>query len=524
MRRELFQRSGLAPHDLRAEHITPLLSPLRRIFPDEIERPVDQVFNHLTKDPEPVEDVVWGLMIETRPHPALHTVLASFMERCGIRVQLFHGRGNRDFILSGPGSAMAEDGRLRLTELDISDKIGLGFYNRLLLSRRLWEQCLGRNKVLVLQTDALACPQADYELTDFMDLDYVGSRWPRSRPVGLTIDGGSGGLSLRDWSKTVTCLERFPATRWPAGEDGYFGFHLELMGARVATMAEAGRFSTQDVFTDRSFGCHQISRLSDQDLVRFLEFCPEATAICPDAIVARAQGSQTVSAIPTAEPTTQANTEDFQPRGSMFISTKYNMLFFEVPRTGSNSVTQRLNHLDPESPTISMRGEHGGGWSYHHESKALDTYPDFRLVAAHRNPYDRLWSFWKHRKQSGNPESFRGLSWKRYIDWVCDPTSVPEVKGAMSDKPISEMIDTARVDYWLDFHRMDGSWLSICEALGLPWATLPQLNASPDHGAMQMAFNAELAARVAERFAADFEFFGYDTNSWQSGSAVASCR
>ena len=36
----------------------------------------------------------------------------------------------------------------------------------------------------------------------------------------------------------------------------------------------------------------------------------------------------------------------------MFISHKFQLIYFEVPRTGSNSVTRALNELDPESPTL----------------------------------------------------------------------------------------------------------------------------------------------------------------------------
>ena len=80
-------------------------------------------------------------------------------------------------------------------------------------------------------------------------------------------------------------------------------------------------------------------------------------------------------------------------------------------------------------------------------------------------------------------------------------------------------------DQWrfaLDFHRLEASWQKACGILNLPFQPLPKANASPDHGPMHMAYNASMAARVAERFAPDFEYFGYSTDSWQPGSAIES--
>ncbi|WP_040482057.1 DUF5672 family protein [Luminiphilus syltensis] len=512
-------RTGTPREHLGSEHIADLGSTLSKIFPDATECVVSEAFAHLEFDPEPSGEPLWGVIVETREHPALHTVLHNIISHCAIPVQLFHGAENRNFIYSGPIARLIDDGQLTTTELNIRAPIDLRYYNQLMLSRRFWDQILGRGKILIFQTDSMCCPGSSYRIDDFTAYDYIGSRWGRQRPVGLTIDGGSGGFSLRDWSRSVGCLERFPPTHWPAGEDGYFAFHLDLVGHRVASMAQAGRFSTQDTFTERSFGCHQISRLPVSKQQAFLRYCPEALDVFPELRHGELRGM--VDSSPSVQESTHQGAFSSD---SMFISHRYQLIFFEVPRTGSNSVTQVLNRIDPDSPTLAERKVRGGGWAFHYFTEAAEEFPHYRLVAAHRNPYERLWSFWKHRKHGGNPEIFLSLSWKRYIDWVCEPTSVPEVQAAMQDIPITEMLDVSRVSHWLDFHRLGDSWQTLIEQMGLPPAVLPASNGSPDHGTLHQAFNETLAQRVAERFSQDFDYFGYDRNSWQAGYPLESQR
>jgi len=65
-----------------------------------------------------------------------------------------------------------------------------------------------------------------------------------TRPIGMIIDGGNGGLSLRDWGEPVKSLERFSTRFWPGGEDGYFAFHMGLIGGRIGHCNECAKFST----------------------------------------------------------------------------------------------------------------------------------------------------------------------------------------------------------------------------------------------------------------------------------------
>lgn len=221
---------------------------------------------------------VIGVIVETRKHPLLEFVVSSFSRTLQIPIQLIHGKGNLDFITSSGISALINEGKVDLVELE-AEAISAKKYNALLMTKGFWDLVGSRNKILMFQTDAIACRQSDYTLNDFLSFDYIGSKWPRERPVGLLIDGGNGGLSLRDWKKSYECLARFPPENWRGGEDGYYAFHIDLMGGKVGRDMECAQFSTQYEFLYKSLGAHRISNLDQTSRAAFLEYCKEAEAL-----------------------------------------------------------------------------------------------------------------------------------------------------------------------------------------------------------------------------------------------------
>lgn len=222
----------------------------------------------------------WGLIVETRPHPNLAIMVDEVCDQLNIPVQIMHGPDNRDAILTSQLARRIESGQVVLTELGIG-QLTAERYNSLFVTRAFWDHVIGRGKILVFQTDAILCPKSPYRFSDFLHLDYIGSAWGRFKPRSLLIcDGGNGGLSLRDWTRTVECLDRFPARNWPAAEDKYFAFHMELIGARIGTLQDSVRFGSQHWFLEPSFGAHKISAMNPVHLGQFLDYCPEAARIC----------------------------------------------------------------------------------------------------------------------------------------------------------------------------------------------------------------------------------------------------
>jgi hypothetical protein len=224
------------------------------------------------------DGAVVGVIVETRRHPALESVVLNFSRILNIPIQLFHGTGNLEFIMSSAISRLVSEDKVHLVALNIDDLDARG-YNALLLTKEFWSLVESRNKVLVFQTDAIACEQSEYKLSNFLSFDYIGSKWLRQRPVGVLVDGGNGGLSLRDWKKSYECLLRFPPENWPGGEDGYFAFHIDLIGGKVGRDEDCAKFCTQHEFLYRSFGAHKISCLGPANRAAFLEYCKEAIVL-----------------------------------------------------------------------------------------------------------------------------------------------------------------------------------------------------------------------------------------------------
>lgn len=269
------QQQGVARKEIRAKHLQEIYNGLRPqhnvVDFDSIKSMVTQ----LRHSDDSAQHPLWGVIIETREHPALAFVIDNISNRLGIPVQLFHTAENRKFIYNSSISEIIDPQKVVLTQMHIDHMLSPQ-YNALLLSPDFWLAVRGRNKLLIFQTDALLCSASDYSINKFMNFDYIGSNWPRQRPVGLVMDGGCGGLSLRDWGKTLECLQRFPAYNWPGGEDGYFAFHMDLIGAKVGRSLDCAKFGTQNAFLFHSFGLHQISCLDSQEKADFLRYCPEA--------------------------------------------------------------------------------------------------------------------------------------------------------------------------------------------------------------------------------------------------------
>lgn len=222
----------------------------------------------------PWGDPVVGVIIETRPHLNLPYVVDQAC-RLGLRVQLFHSDANESFIRGSKLSRWIDSGQVVLTKLPTAD-LNLHLYNGILLSDRFWEQMMGRGHILLFQCDTVFCDRSPYKVDDFRDFDYIGPAWKQRFSLTLRAAGGIGGFTLRSWRKSVDAIRQFDPLMWPAGEDRYFAFHLELVGARVAMPEECDEFCSQHGWTRRSLGAHKLNGLRRADLLRFLAYCPAA--------------------------------------------------------------------------------------------------------------------------------------------------------------------------------------------------------------------------------------------------------
>lgn len=219
-----------------------------------------------------------GVIVETRRIDAIFFVIENFIEQTNLPAHVFLSENNTDYMSSPLLTKYVETGMLAISKLD-ADSLTAPNYNALLLSEDLWESHSSFDKMVVFQSDSCICPSSPFDLNDFLEFDYIGADWSRSRPVGLVIDGGVGGFSLRDIAKARQCLRQFDPNLWPGGEDGYFGFHMELLGGKVARSEDRQKFCAQENFVTRSFACHSVKSMSAKSRGKFIEYCPEALNI-----------------------------------------------------------------------------------------------------------------------------------------------------------------------------------------------------------------------------------------------------
>lgn len=261
--------------DLTLAHLEPVYqgmrSRLKAIDPDLVK----DVVPLPVQDPFP--DEVVGVIVETRAHKNLPILVEQAHDVLGIPVHIFCCQTNRDFIEHSRIKRLIEAGRVCITETGLTN-LDRQTYSALMTSPTFWKTVRGRRKILVFQTDAVFCPKSPYSLLEFVKYDYIGSDWGRLRPEGITVDGGNGGLSLRDWPKTIDALERFPPSEWHGQEDTYFCFHLDLIGT-VGKGEAPAQFGTQFNFLYKSFGAHKTDKLHWTKQILFLMYCTEARAI-----------------------------------------------------------------------------------------------------------------------------------------------------------------------------------------------------------------------------------------------------
>jgi len=252
------------------------LKPYKGSSTSELRKEISNAFNLNMKKITKEDIQMLGVIVETREHEHLSFVISNFIKCTGLNVQLYHGNGNLNFILESPIKELIDEGHVTLTSLNVNT-LTERYYNSLFLSECFWESISGKGKIFVFQTDSICCENSDFKLQDFESFDYIGARWRnRLRLNGLVLDGGVGGFSIRDYSKSLECVKKFSDQNWQGGEDDFFAFHIELLGGNVGNKKECSQFCTQNEFLQKSFGAHQLSNLSSVEQLNFLTYCQES--------------------------------------------------------------------------------------------------------------------------------------------------------------------------------------------------------------------------------------------------------
>ena len=210
-----------------------------------------------------------ALLIEPRCHKHLEYVIrnASWFLGPTWQLQVFHGSTNLQHIRAAFSAAELE--HVQLLDLGVDNLSPLA-HNELMCTHWLWSRAAAE-RVLVFQTDSLIC-RAGVEA--FQRWDYVGAPW---RADDLWCVGkpwlmaaGNGGFSLRSRAKTLQCLD---SAGYVCGqcEDVFYAENIPKVGGKLATRAEASRFSVESVYAPDPFGFHAAYKwLSSEEMHQLL--------------------------------------------------------------------------------------------------------------------------------------------------------------------------------------------------------------------------------------------------------------
>jgi hypothetical protein len=200
------------------------------------------------------------------------------------------------------------------------------------------------------------------------------------------------------------------------------------------------------------------------------------------------------------------------------ISTRYKFIFLHVPKTAGNAVQSYLlpygddqKVVHPHQDGIERFDVRGAVTPTKHAT--LQSYFDvigagidaFAIIMPIRDPFDRALSlYFSPHRASGKPAGFKLAYDRQQFDALID--SMPA------------MVDYLRVDgilrkpaFILRFDSLAADLADVATHFGLAPPQLPILNRSLDqHGEREkLRTNPDIAGRVRQRFAEDYEYFGF---------------
>jgi hypothetical protein len=220
-----------------------------------------------------------ALIIDDRATPLLVNAVTNVLQHIPTdwKVQIVTLYQHWSFYNASSLGSLIETNRIFLTPLEQSSE-GLTsdeYINSILTSASFWHQVQG-DKVLLFQIDSVLCSNSLYNVTDFLQYDFIGAPW---------YDGGccNGGLSLRSRTKILQMLESgyVHYDLHELNEDGWYTDNLPYFYGHIAPISIAKTFSVETIYHPRPFAVHKphINRIGFENMIRLCHECPEVELI-----------------------------------------------------------------------------------------------------------------------------------------------------------------------------------------------------------------------------------------------------
>ena len=196
-----------------------------------------------------------AVIVEPRRHTKLRLVVKNIIENLkDVKVQIFHGNLNKDFILSELQEFVDN---IILTNLD-KDNLTVREYSDMLLTKKFYDLINGE-RILLFQTDSCICYYNEDILKECQQYGFVGA--PTRRPI--EIPWQNGGFSFRRKSLMIKAVSRIKKGEKIFPEDRFFSVDMKSI-TNPAKFEVANRFSVENYYNENPFGQHKCWRYQNE--------------------------------------------------------------------------------------------------------------------------------------------------------------------------------------------------------------------------------------------------------------------
>jgi hypothetical protein len=190
------------------------------------------------------------------------------------------------------------------------------------------------------------------------------------------------------------------------------------------------------------------------------------------------------------------------------ISHRHKCIFVHIRKTAGNSIRNILGDCDGESSGLHFHDH----LSHHKKYLSEQQFSEYFKFTFVRNPWDSRVSLYKYLANGGHGSLTRYANRLTFKDWVkrySDRVKVNTTHTGRTQlsyiKPIEDM------DFVGKLENLQEDFNIICDKIGIPSQELPHHNKSkPKHKHYTEYYDDETRQIVAEKYAKDIEYFGYE--------------
>ena len=207
-----------------------------------------------------------AVIVEPRKHDKLKLVVQNILTNLkDVKIQIFHGNLNKEFILS----ELSEDmNKIILTNLNI-DNLTIIEYSDMLITKKFYDLIEGE-RILLFQTDSCICNYDEKILEECQKYGYVGAPTKRYREIPWQ----NGGFSFRKKSLMIKAVNTLKKGQKIFPEDRFFSLEKQKI-TKAATYDLANRFSVETYYNENPFGQHKCwNYQNDSNLKKLIEKFP----------------------------------------------------------------------------------------------------------------------------------------------------------------------------------------------------------------------------------------------------------